>query len=191
VKICGITSPGDAHIAAEAGADIIGVVLFSRSPRSVSPEEAKDIFAAAGPGVARVCVSHTIAENELEEMIRILEPDAVQIFCPTLYPQDYGVNVIRAVGPGDPVPDDADALIVDASHGSGKLFDEDFARMLVQSSRVPVLLAGGLTPENVAGAASRIRPYGVDVATGVEDAPGKKNPVKVRKFIGAAKGVKI
>jgi phosphoribosylanthranilate isomerase len=91
------------------------------------------------------------------------------------------------VAPADSIPSDADGLIVDGSHGNGRLFDMAFASAVISTSRLPVLLAGGLTPGNVAAAIKAVRPFGVDVASGVEHAPGKKDPGKVRAFVGAAK----
>ncbi len=186
MKICGITSPEDARLAEDLGADAVGVVLFSDSPRCVSMEEASAIFAATGPFITRVCVSHTRSPDDLESMLT-LQPGAVQLFAPLRLPLHAPVKVIRAVAPGDPLPKDADAVTVDASHGSGRLYDREFAAGVVRSSRVPVILAGGLTPENVAGAISAVHPYAVDVATGVEGPGGRKDPRKVHDFIRNAR----
>jgi phosphoribosylanthranilate isomerase len=95
------------------------------------------------------------------------------------------------VSPADTIPSDADSLIVDGSHGTGRPFDMAFASSVISTSRVPVLLAGGLTPGNVAAAIRAVRPFGVDVASGVEHAPGRKDPGEVRAFIEAAKRVII
>jgi phosphoribosylanthranilate isomerase len=91
------------------------------------------------------------------------------------------------IGRGDPLPEDCDAVIVDDSHGEGRQFDQDYAREIVQRSKVPVILAGGLTPANVSGAIRRVRPYAVDVASGVEMVPGIKDNEKVRVFIAACR----
>ena len=166
------------------------MVLFSQSPRSVSPEKAKEIFDALGSGVLKVAVSHTRSKGDMETIISEVALDAVQVFDPDL--RDFGcVKVIRAVGPGDHVPDDADALIIDTSHGKGKLYDEEFARKLLGSTNIPVILAGGLTPANVADAIKKVRPFAVDVASGVEESPGKKDYHKVREFIRIAKEADI
>jgi phosphoribosylanthranilate isomerase len=95
------------------------------------------------------------------------------------------------VTPGTSPPSDADLVLVDGSRGTGTLFDEKFASAVVCASRVPVMLAGGLTPGNVAAAIQAVRPFGVDVASGVEYAPGKKDPGKVREFVTAAKAVNL
>jgi phosphoribosylanthranilate isomerase len=87
----------------------------------------------------------------------------------------------------DPLPLEADALIVDASHGTGRLFDQNFASAVIGTAGMPVFLAGGLTPGNVSAAIRAVHPHGVDVASGVEYATGKKDPEKVRAFVAAAR----
>lgn len=166
------------------------MVLFSRSPRSVSPAKAREIFNAVGEGVWKVAVTHTSSEDEMRIIFNKVSPDAVQVFCHDLRHFPSNVKVIRAVAPGDPIPDDADALIIDSSHGKGVHYDEEFARKLVSSTDVPVVLAGGLSPENVSESIERVRPFAVDVASGVEEFPGKKDPRKVRDFIRIARGAK-
>ena len=116
-----------------------------------------------------------------------LRPDAIQISHPFIFENDPGVQVIRVIGRGDPLPEDCDAVIVDDSHGKGRDFDPSYARETVKRSKIPVILAGGLTPENVGEAIRRIRPYAVDVASGVEISPGIKDHEKVRAFIAACR----
>jgi len=190
VKICGITRPEDATYAENAGADAIGVVVFSGgvSRRVVSPEKAREIFEAVGPFTTRVAVSHTKSRDDLDQMIA-LHPDAIQISHPFTFKEDPGVRVIRVIGRGDPLPDDCDAVIVDDSHGKGRDFDPGYARDTVVRSSVPVILAGGLTPENVGEAIRRVRPYAADVASGVEISPGIKDHAKVKAFIDACRRV--
>jgi len=187
VKICGITSPGDAVMADRAGADAIGVVMFSDSPRSVDCETAEEIFNAVGPYIARVCVSHTGSLGDIEAMLD-LNPDVIQVSSPLNLPQPFPARLIRVVALGEALPIDADAILVDGSAGKGLLYDEEYASRMVRESRVPGILAGGLNPGNVAHAIRLVRPYGVDVATGVEDSPGVKNEQKVREFVRIAKG---
>jgi phosphoribosylanthranilate isomerase len=185
VKICGITSPEDACLAEEAGADAIGVVLFSASPRCITPEAAREIFEAV-PALTRVCVSHSTHPEELRSICAI-RPDALQVSCKARVPRECRARIICMVGPADPFPPGADALIVDGSHGTGRSFDRTFATTMVRTAGKPVFLAGGLTPENVEAAIRSVRPFGVDVASGVEYAPGRKDPVKVRSFVAAAR----
>lgn len=184
VKICGITSVEDALFAEKVGADAIGVVVFSggESRRVVTPDQARKIFDAVGPFTTTVAVSHTTSQDELNQIIALC-PSAIQISHPFVFDEDPGLAVIRVIGRGDPLPDDCNAIIVDDSHGKGKAFDRSYAGKAVEESKVPVILAGGLTPENVAEAIRQIRPYAVDVATGVETSPGIKDHEKIRKFI--------
>ena len=136
--------------------------------------------------MTRVCVTHSTRAEDLQE-ICALRPDAIQVSCSAALPPSCRARIIRMVAPADVIPSDADGLIVDGSHGNGRPFDIAFASAVISTSRVPVLLAGGLTPGNVAAAINAVRPSGVDVASGVEHAPGKKDPEKVRAFVGAAK----
>jgi phosphoribosylanthranilate isomerase len=186
VKICGITTVEDALHAEEAGADAIGVILFSDSPRCVGPERAEEIFSSLGPFITTVAVTHTRSRKDLNRVLA-LHPRAVQISHPFNFPRRPPARILRVTRPGDPFPDGADALVVDQSMGTGRLFDPGFASALVRQSKVPVILAGGLTAENVAGAIRAVRPYAVDVASGVEVRPGIKDPAKVTAFIRASR----
>ncbi len=186
VKICGVTSVADARAAEELGAAAVGVVVCSESPRSVSLDLAQEIFSALGPFVTTVCVSHTKDLAALDDIVAI-GPDAVQVSHPFERPR--GAKFLRAIAPGDEIPTDVDAVVVDASHGTGRRFDGGFASAVLRSSTRPVVLAGGLTPENVVSAAREFRPYAVDVASGVETAPGKKDYMKMKEFLIACRGV--
>ena len=188
IKCCGITRPEDARYAESSGAHAIGVVVFSGggSRRVVTPARAREIFDAVGPFTATIAVSHTKSEKELRAMLA-LKPSAIQISHPFVFDEDPGVAVIRVIGRGDPLPDNCDAVIVDDSHGQGKTFDLSYARDVVQHAKIPVILAGGLTPENVADAIRQVRPYAVDVASGIETTPGIKDRTKIAAFIAAAR----
>ncbi|WP_324329893.1 phosphoribosylanthranilate isomerase [Methanospirillum sp.] len=180
-----MTRPEDARLADRAGADAIGVVLFSDSPRSVSVAQASDIFRAAGPYMGRVCVSHTSSPGELREILA-LQPTAIQISHPHILPASRPYQVIRVIRPGDPIPSAADAVIVDASMGRGVIYDHEYSKTIISMSKIPVILAGGLTPENIRDAV-RLRPYAVDVASGVESSPGIKDAEKVMAFVKNAR----
>lgn len=186
VKICGITSPADAIIAEEAGADMIGVIACSPSPRCVEPAVIREIFDAV-PSLTRVCVAHEPSPAQLE-VICALKPDAIQVPPAIRIPETCRARLFRSVRPGDPVPARADALVIDASQGSGRKYDRDFAIAVVREAEIPVFLAGGLNPDNVAEAIRAVDPAGVDVATGVESAPGKKERSLVEAFVSRAKG---
>jgi phosphoribosylanthranilate isomerase len=187
VKICGITRVEDAIQADEAGADAIGVILFSDSPRCVTPERAGEIFTSVGPFITRVAVTHTSSRRDLARILA-LRPGAIQISHPFNFHEKPLATILRVVRPGMTTPGDTDALVVDQSMGTGTHFDPAFARELVRRSSVPVVLAGGLTPLNVAEAIRSVRPYAVDVASGVEVRPGIKDPSRVAAFIQAARG---
>ncbi len=186
MKICGITTVGDARAAAAAGADAIGVVLASPSPRSVTPALAREIFAAVPPFVTTVAVTSTDRPGDLAAIL-FSRPDAVQVGGGLALPRGAGVRVIRMLSPGDTLRNDCDAVVVDGSHGTGRAFDPDYARECVASSPVPVILAGGLSPGNVGEAIRAVRPYAVDVASGVEAAPGVKDERLMRAFVKACR----
>jgi phosphoribosylanthranilate isomerase len=161
-------------------------VVCSDSPRSVSLELAAEILDSLGPFTAGVCVTHTRSPADLDAILA-LGPSAIQYFHRFAIPQRRGVRIIRAVGPGDTLPGDCDVIIIDGSHGRGRSFDPIFARQVVRKSPVPVILAGGLTPENVRDAIEEVRPYAVDVASGVEEKPGIKDRRKVSAFLRACR----
>ena len=121
------------------------------------------------------------------EQILALHPDAIQVSHPFVFREKPAAKVIRVIGRNEPIPTDCDAIIVDESHGSGKNFDLSHARDTVQRSALPVILAGGLTPENVADTFRQVHPYAVDVASGIETAPGIKDHKKIAAFIAAAR----
>ncbi len=137
--------------------------------------------------MGRVCVSHTHSYEELEEILA-LHPTAIQISYPHALPRSRTYQVIRVIKPGDPIPESADAVIIDASMGQGTLYDPDYAKTIIAMSPIPVILAGGLSPDNVQDAV-RLRPYAVDVASGVESSPGIKDAAKVLAFIKNAREI--
>lgn len=186
VKICGMTTPEDAAFAVDCGADAVGMVVCSESLREIPLERAAEIIAAVGPRAATVCVTHTPSRDELAAILA-LRPTAVQISHDFSFPDDRPVHVIRVLEPGDPPRADCDAVIVDASRGTGRRYDSEYARRIVRDSPVPVYLAGGLTPENVGEAIREVRPYAVDVCSGLEAAPGIKDRRKVRSFLRACR----
>ncbi len=186
VKICGITSVHDAYLAEEAGADAIGVIVCSRSPRNVGLREAEEIFASVGPYVTTVCVTATNSARDMDRILS-LRPDAVQVSYPFTIPAHTGVKRMRMVSPGDALPKDCDAIVVDGSRGRGVPYDPAFALEMKKRSPLPVILAGGLTCGNVREAIEKVAPYAVDVASGVESAPGVKDRNLVEAFMNACK----
>jgi phosphoribosylanthranilate isomerase len=160
--------------------------MFSDSPRSIQPSRVREIFSSLTSSTMKVIVTHTKSEEDLKEILA-LKPDAVQISHPFHFPSNRNVKVFRMVKRGDHLLPDSDAFVVDESHGSGKLYNSTFACEVVKVSKVPVILAGGLTPENVADAIRQVHPYAVDVASGIESAPGVKDNSKIAAFIVAAR----
>jgi phosphoribosylanthranilate isomerase len=200
VKVCGITNPGDARFAVEAGADALGLV-FAESPRQVSIEQAREVVAALPDGVLKVGV---FVNAEPEEVLRIASevgldyaqlhgdesPEAVAAV------RKGGLKVVKALrvrDAGSLVIEgyEADLFLLDAYSarargGTGERFDWGLAKSI--KGRGNILVSGGLTPENVREAIRFFEPYGVDASSSLEDAPGKKNRERVRRFVSAAKG---
>jgi phosphoribosylanthranilate isomerase len=198
VKICGITTPADALAAAEAGADAIGLV-FAESPRRVTPAQAAAILAALPPFVTPVALFVNESPARIQALCSGLGIRTVQIHGeepPAVAEQLRDLCVVKAFRIGTEADLDAiagypaagyllDARVPGARGGTGATFDWQLLRGRVWSR--PILLAGGLTPANVAEAVRLVRPYGVDTSSGVERAPGVKDPARVRAFVAAAR----
>jgi len=199
VKVCGITNVEDALAALDAGADMLGFNFYARSPRYVSPAEARKIIERLPEGVTSVGVFvNEPSPADVERIAREAGLGAVQLhgdetpeFCQEL----RGLTTIKAlrVGAGYNVESaaayDTDALLLDAyvvgeRGGTGHTFDWTLATLTRE--RVPRLfLAGGLNPDNVVAAVAAVRPYAVDVCSGVETAPGRKSHELMRRFMKA------
>jgi phosphoribosylanthranilate isomerase len=200
VKVCGITSTEDARTATRSGADAIGLV-FAKSPRKLSVEQAREIAATLPGGVLKVGV---FVDEEPEEVLRVAaevgldyaqlhgdeSPESVTVL------RGEGVKVIKALrvrGAGSLAALDdyeADLFLLDAwsekaRGGTGERFDWELAKSY--GGRGNIVVSGGLTPDNVREAIRFFEPYGVDASSSLEDAPGKKNGERVRRFVSAAK----
>ncbi len=200
VKICGITDAGDALAAVDAGADALGFIFYPPSPRYVRPEVASEIVRQLPPFVTRVGVFVDAGEDRIDETVRQVGLDAVQLhgresseFCRRFRAvriiKAFRMDGPRALAELESYPGFTwllDSYQAGAFGGTGQTFNWDLACEAVRRGG-RVLLAGGLTPENVGRAVAAVRPYGVDVASGVEVAPGRKDLAKVRAFIQAAK----
>lgn len=201
VKVCGITSLTDALAAVEAGADALGFNFYRRSPRYVEPAAARRIIAELPPGV--VCVGVFVNEESAYELAHLAEEARVSVvqlhgdeppeYCATL----GGREVIKALRVGkDFAPAEVarypvrsillDAYNARARGGTGETFDWGLARR-TRELVAELYLAGGLTPENVAAAIAEVEPYAVDVCSGVETAPGRKDAARVRAFVAAVR----
>ena len=199
VKICGITSPAQATMAQDAGADALGLVIYPKSSRHVDRQKATEIRAVIGPQTTAVVLLVNADEATVRRVITEVKPDLIQFhgdetpaFC-----QQFGFPFIRAIRMREGLDIDAevsaykaeggflfDAWSEDQYGGTGHQFD--WSR-LPSSRDYPLILAGGLTPDNVASAVTTVRPEMVDVSGGVESSPGVKDPAKVQSFISNAK----
>ncbi|MEO5761438.1 MAG: phosphoribosylanthranilate isomerase [Vicinamibacteria bacterium] len=181
IKICGITSVADANAAIDAGVSAIGLV-FATSPRQVSIERASEIAACARDRVEVVGVFKDVATiGPAHAAIRF---DRIQIHGDETL--QANVPILRARHPGtqnDRAVNDGEMILMDGSEGRG----QEFSWVCAQPMIGRVVIAGGLTPTNVGSAIATIRPFGVDVSSGVESAPGKKDPILMTRFVEAVR----
>ncbi len=199
IKICGITNLDDALLAAELGADALGFIFYAKSPRKVEPETARSIIAQLPPFVAAVGVFVDEDAAAVQEVAAQVRLDWVQLHGQESpeYCRNLGRKVIKAfrIQDEDSLRRLADyrgaaqALLLDTYKkgqvgGTGEIFDWHLARKAKQYG--PIILAGGLTADNVAQAIATALPAAVDAASGTEAAPGKKDPAKLRAFFEAA-----
>jgi phosphoribosylanthranilate isomerase len=215
VKICGTTNLEDALGALEAGADAVGFVFYEKSPRKIDVEAAREIVEKLPTGIEKVGVFVDLESERIREVVLNAGLTAVQLHgkrsMESLWKDQR--TVVECVGVaklipmvyGDALKDggffvsqraqgDIFAILLDsrsngAAGGTGMTFDWEATREIVQamSLTVPVIVAGGLTALNVGDAMKMFQPFGVDVASGVETRPGKKDPEKVRAFVRAVR----
>lgn len=194
IKVCGITRPEDARAAAEAGATAIGMVFWPSSPRVVTVDAARAIVAALPSGVPAIGVFVNQSVEEINEVV-----DAAGLFGVQLHGDEPAAVIprikrplIRAAGTNagaviDELPAHVtvllDAIDPDTRGGTGRTIDWKAAAEIAR--RRPIVLAGGLTPGNVGEAIHIVRPYAVDVSSGVESSPGIKDHARIRAFIDA------
>jgi phosphoribosylanthranilate isomerase len=199
VKICGITNLADAHAAVEAGADALGVIFFGKSPRFISLKAASEISKKIPPFIMRAGVFVNAPEDLVLRAIGECGLTMLQFHGdePPEFCTQFGLMSMKAFRIRDEkslkdIPKyQTDAYLLDAFSstrlgGTGKKFNWDLA-VEAQKFGKPIFLAGGLTPENVAAAVKKVRPFGVDVSSGVEISPVKKDLVKVKAFIKAVR----
>ncbi|HJQ31146.1 MAG TPA: phosphoribosylanthranilate isomerase [Pyrinomonadaceae bacterium] len=203
IKVCGVTNLEDALAAVEAGAGMLGFNFYPRSPRYVSPEDARRIVERLPESVTCVGVFVNEPADEVERVAREAGLGAVQLhgdetpeFCRSL----RGLKTIKALRVRAGFDADAcalyttDAVLLDAYTagafgGTGHTFDWTLARQ-ARERVARLFLAGGLTPDNVAEAVRAVRPYAVDVCSGVETSPGRKSSQLMRRFVEQAKGIR-
>jgi len=208
VKICGVTSVEDALAAVDAGADALGFNFYPRSPRYISPANAREIIDQLPDSVLKVGV---FVNEELESVSRILTQaglSAVQLHgdeSPQYCSELSGNYVIKAFGAANKFDwsavdrYDVQAIMLDTKDellrgGTGRVFDWTIAQRTngsVTNNPTPKLfLAGGLSPENVAESIATVRPYAVDACSSLELTPGKKNHERMRAFVNAVRSIK-
>lgn len=199
VKICGITCVEDALQAVEAGADALGFVFHPPSPRHILPDQAESIIRELPPFIQAVglfvntdsAVVNAIADQCRLDLVQ-LHGDETPEYCDAVKRRVIKAFRVRDISSLDPIGNYRvagillDAFSPTAYGGTGLTFNWEIARAAAGSGRV--ILAGGLTPENVRQAVEVAAPYGVDVSGGVEAAPGIKDPEKIKRFIREAKG---
>ncbi len=204
-KVCGVTRPADLRAAVDAGADAVGVVcdVPVDTPREVAPERAADLLAAVPPFAAGVLVTMPAAPERAVDLAERVRPDVLQVHG-DLAPGDLAylagaVDAALVVGVDAAAPERArryddvvDAVLVDSTDdagagGTGRTHDWTATADLAAELDSPVVLAGGLDPDNVAEAVRTVRPYGVDASSGVEDRGGEKDHAAVRAFVKRAK----
>ncbi|MBF7141364.1 MULTISPECIES: phosphoribosylanthranilate isomerase [Pseudomonas] len=198
-KICGITRPEDAIVAAQAGADAIGLVFYAPSPRAVNVQQAREIIRALPPFVTVVGLFVNASACEINETLDAVPLDLLQFHGDESPEQCSGYHrpYIKAlrVRPGDNLEaaceryGSASGLLLDAfvegvPGGTGLAFDWNLVPAALPK---PIILAGGLTPENVSEAIERVRPFGVDVSGGVELSKGIKDAHRVQAFVKAVR----
>jgi phosphoribosylanthranilate isomerase len=200
-KVCGITNPGDARVAADAGADAIGLI-FAESPRRMDAEEARRVSIALPDDIVKVGVFVDATPEEVLATAREVGLDLAQLHgdeTPETVAAIRGAGLpvmkalrVRNAGALDALKTyEADLFLLDAwsaraRGGTGETFDWGLAKSV--KGRDNIVVSGGLTPENVREAIEFFEPYGVDASSSLEERPGKKSGEKVRRFVRAAKG---
>ena len=200
VKICGITNVEDALAAAELGASAVGFIFYEGSSRCVERNTVRTIAKKIPPFVTRVGVFVDEDAEVIRRTVAYCRLDAVQLHGsePYDFAKRLDCRAIKTIRPRShadlkEIPNyHVSAVLLDTYHedlagGTGQTFDWSWAAEAKAFGR-PILLSGGLTPENVAEAVGRVRPYAVDASSGVESSVGKKDMAKMKAFIEAAKG---
>ncbi|MGX5219969.1 phosphoribosylanthranilate isomerase [Pseudomonas segetis] len=200
-KICGITRLEDARVAVAAGADAIGFVFYAKSPRAVTIEQAQAIIAQLPPFVTTVGLFVDMPREQLSQLLQQVPLDLLQFHGDETPAQCEGfarpyIKALR-VQPGDDITSQVaaytsasgvllDTFVSGVPGGTGQAFDWS---LVPQGLEMPIILAGGLTPDNVEAAIRQVRPYAVDVSGGVEASKGIKDSSKVQAFVHAVRSV--
>jgi phosphoribosylanthranilate isomerase len=191
IKICGLTTPDAVTAALDAGADAIGFV-FAKSVRQVSPDLALRLAAPARGRVRCVAVTRHPSQRDIDDIVSIFKPDVLQTDSADLpllrLPAHLELlPVLRGAGDEDGADRDLPRRLLFEGLASGAGVPCDWTAAHRVARRAELVLAGGLNPANVASAITAVRPFGVDVSTGVERRPGVKSPVEIANFVRAAR----
>ncbi|MDI6811846.1 MAG: phosphoribosylanthranilate isomerase [archaeon] len=208
VKICGVTNKEDAHLVVDSGADMLGMIVDVpvETPRKIGIDEAEEISKEIADAIDIVVVLCPGSVEEVEEIMRRIEPFGLQMhgfesnaFLKSVREALPDVKLIKTVHVDEqgtihgvmPEEEYVDFMLLDTFSaqvgGTGKKHRWDKSREIVEESTIPVILSGGLTPENVEDAIKEVNPYGVDVASGVESSAGRKSKEKIFQFVRNAK----
>jgi len=208
IKICGITNVEDAIISIEYGADMLGFNFYQGSPRYIDFEQCKNISRIIKITYPEICLVGIFVNNPINEIVRNMDECSLDLgqLCgdePVDYLKKFGEKVLKAIRPVDrydmekqiekyPIRTNSPNILIDSSSkglfgGSGQLANWKLAAELAR--KYDILLAGGLTPENVQDAINEVNPWGVDVASGVETLPGKKDPIKIKNLISKVRAL--
>lgn len=202
IKICGTTNLVDALIAVEAGADALGFIFVPNTPRYLHPDEAAKIIEDLPPFITTVGLFVNAERSEINKVANDCSLDAIQLHGEET--PELCLSLKRKVVKAFRVKDESnlsrlgdfrvsayllDAYVRGAMGGTGRVFDWNLAVKARQYGRI--ILAGGLNPDNIASAIFQVRPYGVDVSSGVEKSPGRKDPAKIKAFIDAVRATTV
>lgn len=189
IKICGLRRPEDIEAAVGAGADAVGFVFHAASPRHLAPADAAALARRVPAGVLKVAVTLHPAQSLVDAVLREFRPDVWQTDADDLavltLPADVAPWPVLRTGAALPAVLPRRLLFEGARSGAGEAADWTLAAALAH--RTELILGGGLTPDNVAAAIQAVRPWGVDVSSGVELAPGVKDADRIRRFVLAAR----
>ncbi len=199
VKICGLTRLEDARLAISLGADALGFIFYPRSPRYILPEKAKEIIAQLPPYVTTVGVFVNEPKESIIKIMNLTGIDMIQLhgeespgFCASFFPRVVKAFRIREIDDLSEIINykgRVRAILLDTfvrgiPGGTGQTFNWELA-LEAKKLGIPVILAGGLSPENVADAIKKVDPFGIDISSGVESSPGLKDQVKLRDLFKA------
>lgn len=188
IKVCGMTTPEAVRAALDAHVDAIGFV-FAESKRRVSPQRAAELAQAARGRVQCIAVTKHPTQAEVDEILEIFRPEIFQTDWRDLQtlrlPRELTLLPVLRTAGGEPTPLPTRVLFEGPVSGTGVPTDWPSARAMAR--RTEVILAGGLSPENVAAAIAEVHPFGVDVSSGVESSPGLKSPEKIASFVSAVR----